>query len=516
MRRAASIVALCVCAAGIAALISQSSTRRYEVAAVFDNADGIVVGSQVKIAGAVVGSVDEVQLRSGPTARIVMSLPSRFRPFRRDASCTILPQGLISENYVECNPGSSNAPALPNDTGGEEATVPLSNTTVPLSLQQVINVFSMPTDERIQVMLAELGIATAGQGQNINALLLRSNPALAQAQRVLGIVSQQRAQLADGIAQTNRVLAALSVNSESIRQFIDRASNASVTAAAHAPALAASFARFPPLLRALTPALNALDQAVTEGTPVLDSLHAAAPQFNQLASTLPPFLRAGTRTLPSLTAAAGAGLSAIRASRSVIAELRSAAADSLPFAKDANTTLISVRNNGGIEAFLQTFYSLAAVTASYDQVSHFLAFYVSEYPQCLKNPAAAGCSYAYDSPGKGTIPANDPSCGPQPDEPWSPPTNCVGLTSAPPSGAIRRGRSTHARPRAKNAHRGSGRSGSGAPGAPTAHQNGRPAASTQANAVLQKLLGALPGPAPVSGAGSTASMSSLLHYLIGP
>jgi virulence factor Mce-like protein len=427
MRRTVAIgaAAALAVAAVIAIAVSVRGGGGYSVTAVFDQADGILNGSQVKIAGATVGSVTRVELAPGPTARIVMSIDARFRPFHRNATCTILPEGLISENYVECDPGSGSAPVLAA-AAGSQPTVPLARTTIPLSLQQLLNVFSMPTDERIQVMLSELGIAFAGRGADLSALLVRSNPALAQAQRALGILAGQRRQLADGIAQTNHVLASLATNIGSVRRFVDTSAAVSRTSAAHATALAASLKRFPPLLNALNPALRALDQAAVTGTPVLAPLAGAAPELTALNRTLPAFLGAGMGAIPSFSSASRAGSTAIRDSTALVSDLRTAAVDAIPFAADGNATLISIRNTGGIEAFLQQFYGLAASTGGYDSLSHFQTGYLSVFPQCLKSPAGPGCDTRYDSPGQGTIPANDPGCGPQNDEPWAPETDCTG------------------------------------------------------------------------------------------
>src|SRR5882762_9831153 len=174
MRRMGIAIAL-LAAAGVAtALVGAGATGSYRVAAIFDTAKGIVPGQQVKIAGAVVGTVDGVQLAPGPKARIVMNIDSRFEPFHQNATCTILPEGLISENFVDCNPGSLQLPALLRGEG-RIPTVPLHQTTVPTSLQDMLDVFSMPTDERLRVFINEMGIATAGRGQDLNALFLRAN-----------------------------------------------------------------------------------------------------------------------------------------------------------------------------------------------------------------------------------------------------------------------------------------------------------------------------------------------------
>ena len=39
-------------------------------------------------------------------ARIEATVDSRFMPFHKDATCTIRPEGLIAENYVDCDPGT--------------------------------------------------------------------------------------------------------------------------------------------------------------------------------------------------------------------------------------------------------------------------------------------------------------------------------------------------------------------------------------------------------------------------
>src|SRR5207302_464240 len=167
-----------------------SSGYRFDV--VFDTAHGMVAGQVVKVAGAPVGTIVAVHLTHDFKARMELQIDSRFAPLRDDATCRILPEGLISEDYVECDPGRA-AAALEKGAGGLP-TVPVTRTAAPVSLQDLLNIFTLPTGDRLRLMLNELGIATAGQGDNINAVLRRANPALAQARRVLSIVDAQRRQ----------------------------------------------------------------------------------------------------------------------------------------------------------------------------------------------------------------------------------------------------------------------------------------------------------------------------------
>ena len=141
MRRTALTFAI-IAALGTAALIvltSRDGASGYRVSAVFDSARGIEGGMTVKIAGARVGKVRSVHLTPSRKARIDFEVPARFGPFHADARCRILPEGAISENYVACSPGTPGRPILPAPDG--RPTVPLSHTTVPVTLQDVIEIF---------------------------------------------------------------------------------------------------------------------------------------------------------------------------------------------------------------------------------------------------------------------------------------------------------------------------------------------------------------------------------------
>lgn len=414
------------------AFTGSRSDRPYRVAAIFDTAKGMVAGQQVKVAGAVVGSVRRVELVAGPKARLVMEVDERFGPFRLDATCAILPEGLISENFVECDPGSPRRPELAVDDG--LPTVAVERTTVPTALQDVINVFSLPVDQRLRVIIDELGVATAGRGEDLNALLRRTNPALTQARRVLAIVDGQRDSIAGAVAETDRVLAELADQHEDVRGFVSNGAAFVETTAVKREQLAETVRRLPALLVATRRGLGELDRTMTQTTPLLGDLRVAAPSLRELTVTLPAFARAGAPALRELSSVSETARSALASARGPVADLRVAAQRSGPFSGHLETLLSSTRDQGGIEGLLRVAYSLAASFSAYDDASHIVGLAVSVLPQCLADATAPGCSSKYDVPGNGTIPPNDPSCGPQSGAPWDPPTDCD------PNGRPREGR----------------------------------------------------------------------------
>src|SRR5215212_9814957 len=100
MRWIAALGAICAVAA-ILILSSGEQDAGYRVDVVFDTAKGIVPGQLVKVAGTRVGTVEDVNLTPDRKARLSLSMTSGPKPFRSDASCQILPEGFISENFVE-------------------------------------------------------------------------------------------------------------------------------------------------------------------------------------------------------------------------------------------------------------------------------------------------------------------------------------------------------------------------------------------------------------------------------
>jgi virulence factor Mce-like protein len=407
----AALVAVLIAAAVL--ITRGGGGASYRAGAIFDSAKGIVPGQLVKIAGARVGTISSVTLEPGPAALIEFSVPRRFAPFHADASCQILPEGLISENYVQCDPGSRSRPALgPADRDGVP-TVPLAHTTVPVSLQDVLNIFSLPVDERLSALIGELGIGTAGQGSDINAILQRANPALAQGDRVLSILDAQNGAIATAVTQTNDVLRQLASRSASVRSFVDRAAAVAGTTAAHSGALGAAVAQLPPFLRELRTNLVPIDRVVSDGGPLLSELRAAAPGLSELTRTLPAFTRPGVPAVHSLGAAASEGETTITAATPVVDQLAKLSFTAPPVLKLLDDLLVSTRNSGAFEGLLRLIYSFATDASGYDSTSHYITALIIPFPTCIADPTGAGCTHAYDSPGQGSIPINDPSAGPQ-------------------------------------------------------------------------------------------------------
>jgi ABC-type transporter Mla subunit MlaD len=342
----------------------------YTFAAIFDDARGIIPGQLLKIAGANAGSIVKVTITPDFKARIEMTVSRRFAPFRTDAHCTIRPQGLIAENYVDCDPGLPSAPPLPQ-AGGGLPTVPVSQTTEPVSLLDLFNIANLPTAQRFSILVNELGIGLSGNGQNLNGVILRAVPALSAARRVLTIIHQQRAELATAIDASDSLVAQLAAHTPDISSFVAQAARLTQTTAAHSGPLAQALHELPGLLSAARPALADVDGIALTGTPLVQQIHAAVPRINKLTADLGPFARAVAPVLERLAPVLRQGTKTGHDVLPLVRLIASYATRSLASTIDTGKLFVNLRDHGFAEAFLAAVYYLTAATARFDSTSHF-------------------------------------------------------------------------------------------------------------------------------------------------
>ena len=377
MRRLATLLLLAV---GIPALLvfavgaGESDGGGYEVRAIFDNAAYIVEGEDVKIAGAVVGKVKSLDVTDDKRAAIVLQIDKAgFSPWHEGAQCTVRPQSLIGEKFVECTPGPDAAPELPEiEDGDGEGQRLLKKTTSPVDLDLVNDTLRLPYRQRLALIINEFGTGLAGRGRDLNEAIHRANPALRETDRVLKILAGQNRTLADLQRESDAVLAPLAERRDRVSGFINSANETAQATAERRADIERSIERLPVWLRELRPTLADLEAVSDEFTPVLADLRTAAPDLSRFIGELGPFSQASIPALASLGDAADVGRPALERSRPLIRDLGSFAKDAGPVAKNLDLLTASLDETGGIERVMDyVFFTMLGVNG-FDGVSHYL------------------------------------------------------------------------------------------------------------------------------------------------
>jgi ABC-type transporter Mla subunit MlaD len=227
----------------------------YELHAVFQNPATVKPDSPVRIAGVNVGKVTSVQ-RDGDLAEVTFTVDDAGRPVHSDATVEVRPRLFLEGNFfLDLRTGSPSAPELSSG-----ATLPATQTSVAVQLDQVLTALQAPERENLQELLQGFGTALTHeptavedadqdpdvQGESAaealndafryggeagrtaaitNEALLGTRPhdlsALIAAQRrVLGALLSREAQLKDLITNFNVTTGALAAEQQSLSETV--------------------------------------------------------------------------------------------------------------------------------------------------------------------------------------------------------------------------------------------------------------------------------------------------------
>ena len=386
-RRRSALVAV-ACAAAVAAVVllataAGGSSGTYTVRAIFDDAGNIIPGENVKIAGVKVGTIGSVTPTLQAKAAVVLDITnSGFRPFRTDASCTIRPQALIGEKFVDCLPTQPRVedtplpPPLPKIPSGHEGSgqylLPVTNTHSPVDVDLLGDINRLPERQRLTIIINELGAGLAGRGSDLNVVLRRANPALQELNRVLAILASENHILAKLAVDSDVALAPLAAVRNRVADFIAQSNTVAQATARHLGPLERNLALFPPFLKQLGPALERLGAFADQTIPVFENLHRAAPGINQAFTHLAPFSNSSTAFFQSLGKTSKISGPALVSLEPLLARLKSLGGAAKPFSVNASELLTSFRNSGGLERLLDFIFLGAGSTNGYDALGHFL------------------------------------------------------------------------------------------------------------------------------------------------
>jgi len=380
MRRLLGMVLVLASAAAVAVAGTGAGddSKSYLVRAIFQNAFSLVPGEDVKIAGVKVGSIESLDVTPDQKAAVVLAITRPgFDDFRRDAECTIRPQSLIGEKFVECTPtqprpaGTPLPPPLdvvPDGQEGEgQRLLPVEQTSRPVDIDLVNNILRLPFRQRLGIIINEFGTGLAARGEDLSRVIRNADPALKATDKVLKLLAGQERTLANLARQSDIALAPLARERRSLQDFVAVARSAE----RQAP-LRAQFERLPTFLRELRPTMTRLGSFADQATPVLSNLRAVAPDVGRLVRAMGPFSESATTSLVSLGQATVPGRRALVAAEGIVGDLQSFGRSVRPLATNLARLTTSFKSTGGVERLMDyLFYQVAAING-FDQFGHYL------------------------------------------------------------------------------------------------------------------------------------------------
>jgi len=282
----------------------------YRLKAVFATAVNIHPKSPVRIAGVNVGKVSGIS-RDGQTGLVSMEIESQGLPIHSDATLKIRPRIFLEGNYfIELQPGSPSAKTLSSG-----ATIPITQTSDPVQLDQVLDALNTDTRANLQNFLAGYGDALTRkptpaenaeqdpdvQGLNAAQALNKAYHRGPSALRGNAVINQalggtEEHDISELIASIGKVTAALNVHEQDLSELIGNFNTFFHSFAAQSSSLSATVALLPSTL-------HNVDRAFV-------SLNAAFPSIRTFSLDIIP----GVKLVPSTVTAALPWITQVQAS----------------------------------------------------------------------------------------------------------------------------------------------------------------------------------------------------------
>jgi ABC-type transporter Mla subunit MlaD len=389
----------------------------FRLNAAFNTAVNIAPKSPVRIAGVDVGTVSSVK-RVGDTGVVSMDISKTGLPIHADATLKIRARILLEGNwFVELQPGTPSAPTLSSG-----ATIPVSQTSDPVQLDQILDALTTNTRANLQTLLIEFGSAltrepTAAENaeqnpavrglnasQAIKKLYLDSPEALkngAIVTQALGGVEEH--DISNLIAGTAKLSAALNVHEQQLGELVGNFNTFLGSLAAQSSSLSATVAQLPGALQnsahaftnfnAAAPTIRTFSLELAKGVEQTGStITAAFPWIEQVKALLGPEELGGLAKGLQAASPSIASLIVPQPAFFKEADLFSKCLSNV-FFPSGNAKLQDGSSTSGVEDYKEFWYAmtgLAGVGQSFDGNGPLDRFMISTGSQTLKSaPASA-------------------------------------------------------------------------------------------------------------------------------
>jgi phospholipid/cholesterol/gamma-HCH transport system substrate-binding protein len=470
----AAALALVVIVGGVLTL--RPSFNGYTARVILADAGGLQNGSNVSVNGVTVGRVASLGLNHSDRAVVVVDLDKSAAPLGAGASAMVQIDGFFGERELSLTRGDFQA--RPQRSG---TTIPVQRSGVSVRLDDVVDALNPDVQGALKTFLDEQGTALLGRGHDLASTLQALPPSLSALTQLMGQLSANDRALGALVDHSDRVVASVAAHRAELGQFVNSANGALSALASRRAQLGQTVQTAPGTLRQAQSTLATLQGAAIPLAPAADGLRATAPSLTTALVEIPKFANAAVPTLntvarvaPQLQRLADQGTPVVRDLAPLTRELTTYTSQALsPLATELGS-------HGGAANTFGVMEGWARSTSGYDASSHIFRF---------------GATVGLNS--------------------FAQLLSALSIPGLPPlrrAGATRVGLSTGQGAGAAGAASGStATAGAPAPGPPTlGTQLGGIGAAV--GGAVNRTLGAVPG----AGGHSSASLQSLLGYLLKP
>lgn len=268
----------------------------YDLRVEVPNAAGLVKGNDVRLGGTRVGTVSCIEPNTQPdgevTAVLCVKLQREVEPLPQDTRVEIRPRSALGLKYVQLTRGNSSVPLQAN------ATIPLSQATQPVELDEFFDMFDAKTRRGIQGSLRGFGAGFAGRGADLNFTIRDLRPLLDQLEPVMRTLASSETDIQgfwEGLYKSASAVAPVAETQGQMWVNLDRTFQAMAQIAV--PYLQETISEGPPTLRTAIRDLPKIQPLLATSAELLEAFQ---PGFKAFAAASPDLANAVRVGIPAL------------------------------------------------------------------------------------------------------------------------------------------------------------------------------------------------------------------------
>ena len=285
-------------AAVVVALVLFTGDGGYRVTAEFVNAGQLVKGSEVRVAGSSVGTVEEIDVSQSGTAEVTFTVDDAYAPLRQGTQATVKPTSLsgIANRFIDLQLGPDDAQDI--DDGGRIGS---DHTATAVELDEVFSLFDKETRSSLRGFIKGQADTLRGRGAELRRGIHYLNPALSTGSRVFEELTKDEPLLKRFLVDSATLVNALAERRGDLTGVVSNLNATFGALGSQQAALAESVERLPPFLRRANTTFVNLRGALDDVDPLVNAAKPAVRRLGPFLDQARLFARDGEPTIRDLS-----------------------------------------------------------------------------------------------------------------------------------------------------------------------------------------------------------------------
>ena len=286
----------------------------HEVEAHFVDANGLVSGNEIRVAGIQAGTVKSVeaavdQSNGQQYAKVVLDVDESHWPLHKGTQLAVRPKGVLSNVFVALSPGNASSPVI-----DPTHVFDVKETSSPVNLDEFSNLFDKNVTESIRTQIQEGVVAFGGSGaSDTNAVIKNLNPLTADLSPLTSVLAARSPELDRLNTEFDTITRELSSEDANLRGLIENGNTFLGTIASNATSVQGTLVHAAGTLTSLDQGLKGeeanLQAIFAKGPAALDKAKTMSDLFLPIVNTVNPYMGDLQQLLVQFLSATGYGAS---------------------------------------------------------------------------------------------------------------------------------------------------------------------------------------------------------------